>query len=137
MGKTGRKDIDPMVQKRSLFLLSTLLLLISCGGSDGEVANQALIPSGASSPLLTKTDPSSGPKAAPIKLFGNGFSSVAQANIITLGGASTLASTYSVGPDAEEVLTFDVPQDVDPGEEELLVIVNGRPSNSLKFTVTP
>lgn len=126
-----------MVQKRFLFLFSTFLLLVSCGGSADEAAKQALVPSGASSPLLIKSDPSSGVKGAPIKLFGDGFSIVAQANIITLGGTSALASTYSVSQDAQEAITFDVPQDAPLGEEDLLVIVNGSPSNGLKFTVTP
>lgn len=71
-----------------------------------------------------------------MELVGAGFSLVAQENIVTTGGASTVASTYEVASDHEKI-TFKVPSQATPGSSSLLVIVDGDVSNSVTFTVKP
>ncbi|GEM_PF-4601916 len=72
-----------------------------------------------------------------MELVGAGFSLVAQENIVTTGGASTVASTYEVASDNHEKITFKVPSHATPGNSSLLVIVEGDVSNPVTFTVKP
>lgn len=86
---------------------------------------------------MTRVSPSSAAAGAAVDVIGVGFSLVAQENTIIVGGVSTLASSYRVTEEGEEVITFSIPSGVSSGESPLLVVVEGETSNSLNFTVAP
>lgn len=70
-------------------------------------------------------------------LTGNGFSFAAPENVVSLGGTSLSAETYEIADDGSETLIFTVPENVTEGETSMLLIVAGRPSNALPFTILP
>jgi hypothetical protein len=70
-----------------------------------------------------------------VTLQGQGFSFVAQENVVALGGASVVADEYAVDPDGGESLTFTIPEEASAGDTEVIVVVEGNTSNSLPFVV--
>ena len=80
-------------------------------------------------------DPASASPGSTVLLVGNGFSFIAPENVVSVGGAAVPASNYAIDDAGDQVLTFEVPMESPDGDQPLLLIVHGTPSNVLNFTV--
>ncbi len=121
-----------MVHQKLLAWSWAAFLLVSCGGGtpDSHVVSGSV-------PLLLSTTPSTAAPGTSVRLTGTGFSFVPQENIVALGDFSVPADEYTIGEDGSEQIQFTIPNEIDAGENQIFVIVEGEVSNVLSFTVTP
>ncbi|MDO8527648.1 MAG: IPT/TIG domain-containing protein [Deltaproteobacteria bacterium] len=129
---------------RFRFLILTIfsILLVACGSASDTTPGFNASVSTQAPPVILRVSPLSGTAGDTITLFGFGFSSVAAANIVVIGGAGTSAATYAlVNPPTNgeaESLTVQVPAGAIVGADGIYVIVFENTSNAdVQFTVTP
>lgn len=123
--------------QKSLATIAAFACLVSaCGGSSfpADVATQTM-------PVVSQVDPSAGAPGDTITVFGFGFSSIPQSNVVVIGGAASAASEYRLLEEPTEAqiesITATVPEDAQAGEGSLVVLVHETPSNAdVTFTVT-
>lgn len=94
------------------------------------------------SPYVHRVDPANGGAGDIITIYGWGFSTEPANNIVSFGGASTVATDYGVlatPADGElETLTVTVPAGSAAGDAAVYVTVFDNISNAnLTFTITP
>ena len=126
--------------RRLLFFFLSFVLWIGCGSEDPLSLEESVVTQ--IQPVVTRLSPVTGTVGDTITLFGAGFSIVAQSNIVSIGGTSLSAESYSlvtnpVGSEIES-LTVTLPAGVTSGTASVFVTVFEFTSNSdITFTVTP
>ena len=108
------------------------LACVSCGDSRSLESNTS-----GSAPVLLSSNPAAASPGAEIILKGNGFSVVAQENIVSVAGASAVAEKYEVAGDGSESITFHVPATATPQAGAIAVVIEGEASNTIPFTINP
>lgn len=91
-------------------------------------------------PVVARIDPAAGAPGSVITIFGYGFSSTAEFNIVIISGAAVAATAYGLAeaPTATEIesLTAAVPDGAAAGDTSVVVMVHERVSNAdIPFTV--
>ena len=126
--------------RRLFFFSLSFVLWIGCGSEDPFSLEESVVTQ--IQPVITRLSPATGTVGDTITLFGAGFSTVAQSNIVSIGGTSLSAESYSlvaspVGSEIES-LTVTLPAGVTSGTTSVFVTVFEFTSNSdITFTVTP
>ncbi|HEX5038214.1 MAG TPA: IPT/TIG domain-containing protein [bacterium] len=87
--------------------------------------------------MLVSVAPDAATAGDSVTLQGQGFSFVAQENVVAVGDASTVADDYLIAEDGTESLTFTLPDSASAGDTQILVVVEGNASNALPFVVEP
>lgn len=113
-------------------IIMTALLMAGCGSS-GPAFN-SLVPT-QTYPVITRISPTAAVTAGDtVTIFGIGFCSAANLNVVIINGAEALASTYALvaAPVGDEVesLTFTVPTGIVAGTYGIYVDVFNNVSNT-------
>lgn len=111
----------------------TEMILYSNGGEAEFYADAANLSSTVLPPPmanLSKLAPTSGPIGASVTITGTGFGAVQGTSSIAFHGKAATPSTWS-----DTSIQVSVPSGATSGD--VVVTVNGQPSNGLAFTVTP
>ncbi|MBT3182824.1 MAG: hypothetical protein HN337_10020 [Deltaproteobacteria bacterium] len=119
-------------------IIFIVIFLVACGGSSNEFS--ADVPTN-SPPIVSRVDPIDAMAGDEITVFGFGFSIAGPSNIIMIGSTATNAITYSLvdSPTDTEIesLTAIIPDDAVPGDNSVIVVVDGNVSNAdITLTVT-
>jgi len=127
-----------MVSRHAFYALAVLGIPVfaGCAAIDRSQPDTHTV-SGSGVPVITRVAPDVASVGDSITLTGQGFSFVAPENVVAVGGSSGSADEYAIADDGTESLTFTLPDDAIAGETEILVIVEGNPSNTLPFVVEP
>ncbi|MBI2266648.1 MAG: SBBP repeat-containing protein [Armatimonadetes bacterium] len=83
-------------------------------------------------PAVTGISPASGPTGTPLTINGTNFGALQSENTVTMGGKPAVATSWT-----DTTITCTVPQGVGVTSGDLVVTVQGVPSNALTFAVTP
>ena len=126
-----------MVSRHALFACAVLgIPAIGCGAL-GRPGVDSHVVSSPGVPILVSVAPEAASAGNSVTLQGQGFSFVAQENVVVVGDASTVADQYLIAEDGTESLTFTLPDSASAGETQVLVVVEDNASNTLPFTVDP
>lgn len=127
-----------MVSRHALFACAVLGIpaFAGCAAVDRPQPDSHTV-SGSGVPVITAVAPDNAAGGDSVTVTGQGFSFVAQENVIALGNSAVSANDYQIADDGIETITFDVPSNAEPGDTDLIVIVEGNASNSIPFSVAP
>lgn len=130
-----------MVSRRLLHIVTACSFAVACGilfgcGVAGRPQPTSNVVSGGL-PFVTDVEPAAASPGETLTVNGRGFSYIAPENVVAVGTSSGTAEAYEVTEDGTESLVFTLPEDAVIGDSELLVIVEGRASNPVPFTVLP
>ncbi len=121
------------------FMLMVLCFgLLSCGSVSTDISNN--VPT-ASTPVITRVDPTTAQAGDEITIIGLGFSIIAVENILHIGASNAAATSYTLldGMTEGEIeeLTFTLPDNITPDTYPIFLTVIDEPSNAATLTITP
>ncbi len=119
------------IRRLCILLICLLTTIYACGSSQSSFEHD--IPT-QQSPIIMNIDPTQASAGEQITISGIGFSSSAPNNIIMLNDAAIPASTYDIITNANssalEQIEFILPDDLDIGDNTIVVIVYDHTSNA-------
>lgn len=142
LGETETAASDRTRNQKVLkwFFLSCMIPYVIGCGSDTISPLLDSVPTD-SPPTVTRINPTNGSAGAVIQIFGFGFSTSPEQNVILIGDQSTRATSYQLvtPPVTGEVesLTFAVPGGVQNGVNSITVVVDELISNTNMTLATP